>query len=114
MQEWIGWGPAAASQFNGRRFQNPRSLDYVCGKTIENVTLTEEDLCKDCLIFGLRMRDGVNLSELQHRFPKVDLDVYQPLWKHFEREDWIVLEKNIVRCTTKGLLLADGLGLELL
>jgi len=114
MQEWLGWGPAAASQFNGRRFQNPCSLDYAFGKTVENVSLTEEDLCKDCLIFGLRMCDGVDLNELQRRFPKVDLKNYRPLWERFEREGWVVFENNRVRCTTKGLLLADGLASELL
>ncbi len=114
MQEWLGWGPAAASQFNGRRFQNPCSLGYAYGETVENVTLTEEVLCKDCLIFGLRMCDGVDLNELQRRFPKVDLKIYQPLWERFEREGWVVFENNRVRCTTKGLLLADGLASELL
>ena len=114
MHEWIGWGSAAASQFNGRRFQNPCSLDYTCGETVENVSLTEEDLCKDCLIFGLRMCDGVNLNELQRHFPKVDLKIYKPPLERFEREGWVVLEKNIVRCTTDGLLLADGLASELL
>jgi len=114
MQEWLGWGPAAASQFNGRRFQNPCSSDYASGNTIENVSLTEEDLCKDCLIFGLRMCDGVDLNELQRRFPKGNLKIYQPLWERFEREGWVVFENNCVRCTAKGLLLADGLASELL
>ena len=114
MQEWVGWGPAAASQFNGRRFQNPCSLDYAYGETVENVSLTEEDLCKDCLIFGLRMCDGVDLNELWWRFPKVDLKIYQPLWERFEREGWVMRDGNRVRCTTKGLLLADGLASELL
>ena len=114
MQEWLGWGSSAASQFNFRRFQNPCSLQDFFGKTVENVSLTEEDLCKDCLIFGLRMCDGVDLNELQRRFPKVDLKTYQPLWERFEREGWVVFENNTLRCTTKGLLLADGLASELL
>ena len=97
-----------------KRFQNSRSLDYAFGETVENVCLTEEDLCKDCLIFGLRMCDGVDLNELQRRFPKVDLKNYRPPLKRFEREGWVVFENNRVRCTTKGLLLADGLALELL
>ena len=114
MREWLGWGPAAASQFNFRRFQNPCSLTVPLGETVENVSLTEEDLCKDCLIFGLRMCDGVDLEGLQRRFPKVDLKIYQPLWECFEREEWVMREGNRVRCTAKGLLLADGLALELL
>ena len=114
MQEWLGWGPAAASQFRLKRFQNPSSLREPFGETVENVSLTEEDLCKDCLIFGLRMCDGVDLNELQRRFPKVDLKIYQPLWERFEREGWVVFENNCVRCTAKGLLLADGLASELL
>ena len=114
MQEWLGWGPGAASQLNLKRFQNPCSLTAPFGETIENVTLTEADLCNDCLIFGLRMCNGVNLDELQQRFPNVDLGVYEPLWKRFLREGWIVLKNNTVHCTTKGLLLVDGLALELL
>ncbi|MBP5191558.1 MAG: radical SAM family heme chaperone HemW [Opitutales bacterium] len=114
MQEWLGWGPSAASQFQRKRFQNPCDWTSPIGSWVHEETFTEKDLCNDCLIFGLRMREGVDLTALQQRFPTVDLSVYQPLWQRFANAGWIVWENNCVRCTPQGMLLADSLALELL
>ena len=76
--------------------------------------LTKEILLKDCLIFGLRTCQGIDLLQLQKRFPEIDLKAYQPLWKRFQEEQLITLENNILKCTAKGLLLADSLALEII
>lgn len=115
MQEWIGWGPSAASQYQMKRFQNLPSLEkWVLGHYEHVVNLSAEELCKDCLIFGLRMRQGVDLNALQQRFPTVPLERYNALWRRFEAAGWVTLNQHRLACTPQGLLLADSLALEIL
>jgi oxygen-independent coproporphyrinogen-3 oxidase len=82
MAEWLGYGPAAASQSGGRRFQNPADLDRWLANidTAAGVTgtgaiareqvveLTPELLLQDALVFGLRMNAGVSLTDAERRF----------------------------------------------
>jgi len=115
MQEWIGIGPSAASQFQQQRFQNHFKIDPEGAQTFTSLeTLDEVTLCKDCLVFGLRMREGIDLKQLQKRFPNIDLAQFNPLWQHFQQQGWIEHQNFSVRCTPKGLLLADSLALEIL
>jgi oxygen-independent coproporphyrinogen-3 oxidase len=115
MQEWIGLGPSAASQWNRRRFQNANNVhDWLSGKKINCMDLSEEILCADCLIFGLRMREGICLDSLQKRFPLADVAKYTPLWQQFALEGFVNVHKNQLTCTDKGLLLVDALAREIL
>lgn len=75
MHEWLGYGPAAASQCFGKRFANPGNLaHWLDGLTngvparVDEVALDGEMLFADALIFGLRLNEGVNLSALAERF----------------------------------------------
>ena len=115
MQEWIGIGPSAASQFHQQRFQNHFKIDVKGIQPFASLeTLNDLTLCKDCFIFGLRMCKGIDLKQLQKRFPKVDLTQFNPLWKYFKQQGWIEHQNSLLRCTPKGLLLADSLALEIL
>ena len=76
MGEWLGFGPSAATQVKGRRFTNIPSLDeWFAGieegepRVVEEVSLAPVTLAQDFLIFGLRMNQGVLLSDLKERFP---------------------------------------------
>ena len=115
MQEWIGWGPSAASQYAMRRFQNPFDMKaWIHGQRINEATLTDDMLYKDCLIFGLRTCEGVDLDQLQQRFPKFSPTSYAQLWKTLTQAGLLTLSDHHLRCTPKGLLLADSIALEIL
>ncbi len=115
MQEWIGWGPSAASQYAMRRFQNSFDMKaWMDDKRINEALLSEEMLYKDCLIFGLRTCQGVDLIQLQQRFPNAPKTRYIKLWETLAQEDLLILSDNCIRCTPKGLLLADSIALEIL
>ncbi|MDR0755588.1 MAG: radical SAM family heme chaperone HemW [Puniceicoccales bacterium] len=115
MQEWIGLGPSAASQWNRQRFQNANAVhDWLSKGKINCMDLSEEMLCADCIIFGLRMREGVCLDTLQKRFPFADVTKYAPLWQQFKLEGLVNMKNNQLTCTDKGLLLVDALAREIL
>ena len=119
--EWLGFGPAAATQVKGKRFSNVSSLkDWLMGfdegkpRLVEEVSLTQAILAHDCLIFGFRMNQGVFLEELSIRFPSVPLGKLDSLWDKF-RDEGLMVDNGVgnIWLTPKGRLLADAIGVEI-
>jgi oxygen-independent coproporphyrinogen-3 oxidase len=121
MQEWVGLGPSAASQFRGKRHANPPDLNrWLAGLDagvpyhVDVVSLTPELLATDALIFGLRLNRGVNLDELIERFPEFDFAGLVPLWRDLAKNGLIEYSGSIIRLTGSGRLLADRVGVAIL
>ncbi|MBT64620.1 MAG: coproporphyrinogen III oxidase [Puniceicoccaceae bacterium] len=122
MQEWIGCGPSAASQFAGERYQRPANLDEWCTamelgqppKT-ECVTLDHDLLLADSIIFGLRMNRGVDLKSINERFPTASNRAeLEGQLKIFEREGLLRSQGSQYALTHRGRLVCDAIGSALL
>ncbi len=122
LYDWIGFGPSAASQYNGRRFANVASLEqWLEGiekgqpNIIDDINLNAEMLAADCLIFGLRMNRGVHAERLQRRFPEINFSELQPLWEKLSGDKYLeMLEDKNMRLTSRGRLVADRIAVEIL
>jgi oxygen-independent coproporphyrinogen III oxidase len=76
MNEWLGYGPYASTQYSGVRRKNSANLekwstDMVSERTPdyeEYFEVGSRDLAGDAILFGLRMNEGVNLEDLTVRF----------------------------------------------
>ena len=76
MNEWIGYGPNASTQYLGVRRKNSANLEkwasgMAGGKNPdyeEYFEVGNRDLAEDAILFGLRMNEGVNLNDLVARF----------------------------------------------
>ncbi len=121
MAQWVGLGPSAASQFNGRRYRNKSSIaKWIDG--IRNaspsyddvVILDDEEMFSSALIFGLRMNEGVNLQELHNRFPNADFEKYQNDILRLQEENLIERNREKIALTFEGRLVADYVAVELL
>ena len=120
MDEWIGLGPSASSQFSGSRYTNVASLEEWFQGIQNNkpeitdvVALNDSTLAVDAIIFGLRKNSGVDLKLLQKRFPSWTLSsTVEALLEKLTNEDLIVKENDIITLTPKGRLLADAVGAE--
>lgn len=121
MQEWVGVGPAAASQQGGWRSSNTADLQkWLAGlenrerATEERQELTSELLAADSLIFGLRVNEGVDLNAHRARFP---IDPPPPLAAYL---DGLVGDGLAERCgprlrlTDAGRLVVDRIGMEVM
>ena len=116
MHEWLGYGPAAASQHAGRRFQNPADLArWLDGLTSgrpaheQIVELTPAMLFTDALTFGLRLNAGVDIAEAAGRFgvtPPAKLARYLDT---LASEGLLVRDGSVIRTTDDGRLVADGI-----
>nr|WP_246462525.1 radical SAM family heme chaperone HemW [Pelagicoccus albus] len=119
MQEWIGIGPSASSQWNGSRHTNTPDLkEWLDGLErgerglVDRVELSDGLLLEDSLIFGLRMNEGVDLRQLHHRFGR-DVESL-PLLRKLVEEGKAVREGDRLALTPEGRMLADAVGEELL
>lgn len=121
MQEWIGLGPSAASQHDGWRGANPSDLaQWHAGlgrgerAATDRVALTPALLAEDALIFGLRMNDGVDLVPWQQRAPDAPWPAVEDVLATLAAGGLLEREGSVVRLTTRGRLVADSVGAEIM
>lgn len=122
MGDWVGLGPAAASQQDGWRGGNiPDLHHWLKGLAEGKRGLSDrQDLnalqrAEDALIFGLRLREGVNLPCLGRRFPGVGFDGLNSLLTSLEKDGLLVRDPSgSVRLTEDGLLICDAIGVEVM
>lgn len=121
MHEWVGLGPSAASQHGGWRGANVSDLgrwrdDIAAGRrmTEDRIALTPAQLAEDALIFGLRMNAGVDLADWRERCPAAPWVAVEELLQRLAGDGLAVIGGERVRLTTRGRLLADSVGLEVM
>lgn len=122
MQEWIGCGPSAASQYGGERYQRPANLAVWAERMLagqppkeERVLLDQRMLLADSIVFGLRMNGGVAVQALKQRFPEAgDLAELDALLNRLLKESLLLRDGPCLKLTGQGRLLADGVGSEVL
>ena len=121
MAQWLGFGPAAASQWRGTRRRNaPDFSKWLAGLNSGNpvyddvVELDDSELFSSALIFGLRMNAGVDLAEIAARFPKADARKYADTLQFLEAQGLLQKCGSRVKLTRDGRCVADAIAVELL
>jgi oxygen-independent coproporphyrinogen III oxidase len=123
MNEWLGYGPSAASQFGGKRYSNVSnleawglSLEENNASSVENVeALSDRSLAHDSVLFGLRLNAGFDFAEIGRRFsvPSSAFDSFRLFFKRFEDEGLVYREGDRYRLLATGRILADAIASEL-
>ena len=121
MHEWVGLGPAAASQHAGWRGANIPDLarwhaDLARGvrMTEDRIALTPELLAEDALVFGLRMNAGVDLGSWRRRAPSAPWAAIDTALAQLAGEELLVRTQDNVRLTDRGRMVADSVGTEIM
>ena len=121
MHEWVGLGPSAASQHAGVRGGNVADLakwqaHVERGERVteDRVELTPALLAEDALIFGVRMNAGVDLAALRTRFPSAPWTAVDGVVARLVEAGVATADDGHVRLTTRGRLIADTVGAELM
>ena len=118
--EYLGFGPCAASDFAGRRFTIKPDLEgYIKGVMDKGQILSESELVPlreragEYLMLRLRTVDGVEAGEYTRSF----LLPFEPIEKALrvlEKNDLAVLENGRWHLTPKGFMLSNSILVELL
>ena len=121
MAEWVGLGPSAASQHAGTRGANVADLEKWLAAiargeraTEDRVALTPELRAEDALIFGLRMNAGVDLARWRACAPAAPWPVVEDTLATLAAGELLERAGAIVRLTTRGRLVADAVGAEIM
>lgn len=117
MNEWIGYGPSASTQYKGIRRKNLSNLEAWEEQTKfpekrnfeEFQKMDADELAHDAVTFGLRMNQGISLDEIAKNFdlPLSSFELIESfLWKLHSQD---LVEKNLNwKLSKKGRMLADG------
>lgn len=109
-KEYIGFGTAAHSYYNGKRFSNPKTIE----KYLENYqdkTLEEEQnkesMAKEYLMLGLRKIEGIKISEFEQKFQINPLFYFRFEISKLVEEELLEIDLDNIKLTKRGLDLAN-------
>ncbi len=116
LDEYLGIGLSAASQYNKSRYKNINSISQYIKQINNNVFSREnEDFDPELefLLMGLRKTSGIKISEFKHRFNKDIYSRFPELNKHLGNG---LLKTNLdnILLTTKGQDLANQVYIDLI
>jgi oxygen-independent coproporphyrinogen-3 oxidase len=118
--DYLGFGAGAHSHRGDKRWSNVKNAGrYVRtvngGKSPADFreTITPEQQRFEFLFLGLRMAGGIDLRKYQQKFGISPLEHKPQVWLRWKENGWAEWNKKNLRLTPKGLLLADGLAVEL-
>ena len=106
LDEYIGAGLAAHSDFGGVRRENTKDLpDYISGKRVlSKQKISDAEREEEYIMLGLRTKKGISVSEFSEIFGK---DLFDRLGKKLEP----FCEQGLVICDGDRIYLSEG-GLE--
>lgn len=118
--EYLGFGPCAASDFAGKRFTVEASLEkYVRGINSRGVILSEcesiplRERAGEYLMLRLRTVDGVEAGEYARSF-LLPFEPIEEKLKKLEADGYAVLEHGRWHLTPKGFMLSNPILIDLL
>ena len=123
MHDWIGCGPSACSQFQGLRRRNFSNLEQWSSTWLEDrpmeyeecEALTSFDLARDAILFGLRMNEGICLSEIARSLglETMEFEPVSVFLNRLEREGLGHWQTDWFSLTPKGRIIADAITSEI-
>lgn len=116
-KEYLGYGIAAHSYFNEKRFYNIDNINKYIenieeGNVEKNIIIedenrTKEDIAKEYMMLGLRKIDGVSISEFQRKFELNPLFYFRFEISKLQEMDLVEVDLDSIKLTRKGLDLAN-------
>ncbi len=124
MNEWIGYGPSACTQFQGVRRKNLANLEeWAEGvklgnqpKFMEEETLSFTEFAQDAVLFGLRMNRGITIPAIAKKFD-VPIDQFSGVANFMNRlvNEGLATQPNSgsYALTRQGRILCDAIACDL-
>lgn len=115
--EYLGFGPAAYSDFGGDRFGNSRDLAaYTEGGSIESdrETPTRSQRMNEYVMLRMRLTEGVRATEFQRRFDCAFEDVFGKRLAAYERHGLVERTDDGWHFTREGFYVSNAILCEIL
>ena len=120
-RDYLGFGPAAHSFFDGKRFSYKKNIDAFIADPLKRDQLYDEyeeltygDVAWQFVMLGFRLRLGIDVVEYEERFGD-DFDArYLEKMAPFIDKQYILKTKNGYRLSRRGLLISNYILSEIL
>ena len=120
-RDYLGFGPAAHSFFDGKRFSYKKDIDAFIADPLKRNKLYDEyeeltygDVAWQFVMLGFRLRLGIDVIEYEERFGD-DFDArYLEKMAPFIDKQYILKTKNGYRLSRRGLLISNYILSEIL
>ena len=117
-EEYIGVGLAAYSYFDGKRYGNTTDREVYLSHTGEIIIyeepVTVESLAYEFVMLGLRLAQGISLSEYSSRFGTDFLPGREEKIKSFAELGYLTLDKDSICLTERGFYVSNSILNELI
>ena len=116
LKEYLGLGPGAHSDFQGRRFAWARDLDaYLAGQPAlsEDRTISRQERQEEYLMLRLRLAQGLHPDCFEGMFGQ-DFSPFLPFLERCREAGYAVLREGAWRLTPQGFLVSNQIIGELL
>jgi len=120
-KEYLGFGPAAHSFFEGKRFSYKKAIRTFIEDPLQRTNLMEDceeqtprDIAKQFVMLGFRLRQGIDIQEYSERFGDDFEARYLEKMTPFIERQYILRTKNGYRLSRCGLLISNYILSELI
>ena len=123
MNDWIGYGPSASSQYKKVRWKNYANIEQWAKPLLlstvqqydEHTQLSKRELARDAILFGLRMNDGINLTKIGEQFgiESTSFNRVYEFFKLLEIEKLADRKKDTHFLTAEGRMRCDAIATEM-
>ena len=121
--EYIGFGVAAHSYLNGKRYSNTTDIKKYISQNkkgdqkgsdpfwspnqIVHEIQTVEDMQREYMLLGLRKIEGVSIQSFKNKFQENPIFLFRKELNKLVEQNLIIVDGNFIRLTNKGLDLAN-------
>lgn len=109
-EEYIGFGLAAHSYLNKKRYSNIENLEqYINGKNTKIIheVQNKKDEQNEYMMLGLRKIDGVSISKFKEKFIQNPIYIYRKELNKLVEEQLIQIDMDSIKLTEKGIDFAN-------
>ena len=115
----LGLGAGASSYMNGTRFKNinlpAHYIRQVKEKKIaveHSETLEHRQAMGETIMLGLRLLQGISIHQFEKRFQISFINLFRNIISALKEKELVIIEKDYLRLSQKGLFWADSVTLE--
>ena len=110
-EEYIGFGLAAHSYINNKRFSNGHNFERYFewpeyGRVVHEKQ-NKEDKMKEYMLLNLRKTEGVKISEFKNKFVDNPIYLYRESLSKLVTQELIEIDIDSIKLTNKGIDLAN-------
>ncbi len=110
-EEYIGFGPAAHSYFNGQRFCSPRDIIKYIKSPLNTKIITESnpDKTEEYIMLSLRLKQGLSLRKVCELGGEKLMEFIKNKSEMYVKNGLCIIDNDRISLTPKGFLVSNSI-----